>query len=68
MTLTSSLNVVVVWEARIVYSCVGVGGDGIGNKVAESGANDEYGAVGTEEEIDVLAVGVERGIGANHNG
>lgn len=68
MILTSSLNIVIVREARIVHACVGIGGDRVSNKVTESSTNDEYGAVRSEKEVNVLAVGVERGIRANHNG
>ena len=66
VTLTSSLNIMVVCEMRVVHSRVGVGSDGIGNEVAECRSDDKYGTVGSEEDIVVLAVGLEGGIGANY--
>lgn len=58
VALPPALDVCVTCEVRFVNAGLGVRGEGVGYQVAEAGVDDEDGRVGTEEEVDVCAVGV----------
>lgn len=58
----------VVGKVGFVRARVGIGSDGVGNKEAQICAYDENSGIGSQEEVDVLAIELKRGFGSYDNG
>lgn len=68
MALAASLNVGVARKMWLVDLRLGIGGERVCDEMAQTRVDDKDGRVGSQKEVNVGAVGLERRLGPHDNG